>query len=253
MQCQVLADEGSGVPVVYAPGIDGSGRLMLGGASRIAACYRLVRLRYGAGSDRGHDSYEDLAAAAARALEERRVERALWIAESFGGGVALRVALDHPERVAGLLLVNTFAHYGRRARLLLARLTAPLVLPGVFFFCRNRLAPLALFGRRRDATAIREFRELPGTWFDQAYRRRLALVAGLDLRARLADVGQPVTLVCGDEDRVVDSVRQAQSMQDRLPDAVVHVVRGGGHLLLPLAELPWPSWLAELAQRARLG
>ena len=39
-------------------------------------------------------------------------------------------------------------------------------------------------------------------------------------------------------------------MQELLLDAELEVVAGGGHLVLPLAELPWVEWLEQLARRA---
>lgn len=35
------------------------------------------------------------------------VERAVLVGHSWGGGVALQIALDHPEQVAGLYLVSS--------------------------------------------------------------------------------------------------------------------------------------------------
>src|SRR5262245_41325916 len=105
MEARVIDVRGSGPPLVYVPGIDGSGELLLGTAARLAASFRLVRLRYGGDSSGG---YEELAASLVRVLDELEIERALLLAESFGVSVALETALDHPQRVAGLALVNGF-------------------------------------------------------------------------------------------------------------------------------------------------
>jgi alpha-beta hydrolase superfamily lysophospholipase len=82
------------------------------------------------------------------------------------------------------------------------------------------------------------------------YRRRLRMIAGLDLRGRLRDVRQPVALFAGDRDRIVASVPLGRAMQRGLPDAELEVIRGGGHLLLPLSSLPWEDWLEKLCVRA---
>src|SRR5207244_7275617 len=47
------------------------------------------------------------ATAMVRALDEADVDRALVIGYSWGGGVALALAENHPERVAGLVLVSS--------------------------------------------------------------------------------------------------------------------------------------------------
>ncbi len=46
-------------------------------------------------------------AAMARVLDEADVDRALVIGYSWGGGVALAIAEEHPERVAGLVLLSS--------------------------------------------------------------------------------------------------------------------------------------------------
>jgi len=60
-------------------------------------------------------AYDDLAADALRVLDDHGVERAVLAGASMGAHTALRVALDHPERVAGLVLA-TPAHVPGRER-----------------------------------------------------------------------------------------------------------------------------------------
>lgn len=250
MRTRLHADEGSGPPLVYVPGIDGSGEFLLGQAEVLARRFRLLRLRH-EGSDPDRDGYEAMAADVIEILERAGIGRALLLAESFGGGIVLQAALDHPERVAGLALVNSFPRFGRRLRLAMTRGVAPLVPQPLFRWARHTLAAWSLFGRRRDAEALRRFRSVPASRFDAAYRRRLRMIAALDLRPRLPELRPPVALFASTHDRVVDSVRQARAMAALLPDATVEIVTGGGHLILPL-DLPWTDWLLRLAERAHL-
>lgn len=50
-----------------------------------------------------HDSVTDLLAV----LDDRGIERAVLVGNSMGGALAIQAALEHPARVAGLLLVGT--------------------------------------------------------------------------------------------------------------------------------------------------
>jgi pimeloyl-ACP methyl ester carboxylesterase len=55
---------------------------------------------------------EELAASLVEALEESSVDPATLVGFSLGGGIALQIALDRPERVSALALVDTTAWPG---------------------------------------------------------------------------------------------------------------------------------------------
>jgi len=251
MIARLHADEGRGPLVVYVPGIDGSGDLLLGTAARLAQRMRLVRLRY---EPDGEDTYGALARGIGEILDGLGdgpgEGRAVLLAESFGVGVALQTALERPDRVAALALVNGFARYPSRGRLGLARLLAPFAVRPLFRSFRGSFGPWALFGPRREPGVVREFREAGGVQFDGAYRRRLSMIHRLDLLPRLEEVRQPVALFAADADLIVASVRAAREMEHRLPDATLEILPRAGHLVLPLADEPWAARLEVLRERA---
>jgi pimeloyl-ACP methyl ester carboxylesterase len=247
MQAEILTMRGIGPALVYVPGIDGSGELLLGTAARLEARFRLTCLRYAGGS--GGD-YGTLAASVAARIAECDGGRALVLAESFGVAVALRTALDHPACVAGLALVNGFAHFHGRAGLVLTRGVFALAPDAWIHAARARFAQRGLFAPRRDPAALTALLALRGDWFDARYRARLAWIQRLDLRGELARVRCPVSLFASDRDRVVDAVPAAREMAELLADAELTVLPEAGHLVLPLAGEPWVERLERLACRA---
>lgn len=250
MRAEVLSRRGRGLPVLYVPGIDGTGELLLGTASRLSAEFDLLRVAYESGGP--PDSYEGLARSIADCCRAEGFESCLVIAESFGGAVALQLALDHPDLVRGLMIVNSFAYFPSRANLGCSRLLTALIPRFAFDLGRRWFAPQALFGRRKDPEALEAFRKLDGAFFDADYRRRLTMIAGLDLRPRLGELALPVALFWGDQDRIVPSNRTMTELRNGLPDATAEVLPGAGHLILPLAEEPWVRRVADLAKRAAL-
>ena len=250
MIAEILSEAGEGPPVLYVPGIDASGELLLGTAASIENRFRLVRMRYLSEDvePRDSDPYTQLAASIADAT--KHLEPALIVAESFGGAVALQLALDYPKRFVGLMIVNSFAHYSPRFKIGLSRLVTPLVPGAVFKQGRRFLAPKTLFGDREDKEAVAAFQVIEGVRFDIGYRRRLRMVQKLDLRPRLAEIEQPIALYAADNDVIVDSVNEMQQMANSLPNATFEVVEGGGHLVLPLSEEPWVERLEAVAARA---
>ena len=254
MRAQIRYDAGHGVAVAFVPGIDGTGEYLLGTAPRISARFRLLTFRYPEGRPPAaeQDSYRDLARRVAEALAEREARPALILADSFGSGVALQLALDNPRMIAGLMLVNGFARYPARLRLGLSRIGAHLPVGALYRALRPHCVTPLLFGRREDARAVADFLAIPSAVMTPGYRRRLRMIQRLDLRARLGELRQPVALYASDRDRIVPSLRAARVMESALPDATFQVLEGAGHVVLPLEAEPWVERLETLARRAGL-
>ncbi|HVR28777.1 MAG TPA: alpha/beta hydrolase [Thermoanaerobaculia bacterium] len=275
MFTEVLSDRGQGPALIYLPGIDGSGQLLFGTAARLEQRFRLLRLRYRLSANPEHRTYHHLAASAVETVSLRGVDRMLLLAESFGGAVALRAALDFPSSVAGLALVNAFPHFRHRARLGCSRIGARCTPAWMLSFGRRLFGPRLLFGGAGEADAIAEFlgapprdatpgdppgpwRSAPRAWrgagpawtMSEGYPARLQMIQRLDLRGELGRVRQPVALFASTRDRIVDSVRQAREMARLLPDAELEILEGRGHIVLPVAEIDWPARMERLAERS---
>jgi pimeloyl-ACP methyl ester carboxylesterase len=247
MFAEVVSDRGQGVPLVYLPGIDGSGELLLGTAARLEQRFRLVRLRYRLSANPEHRTYHHLASSVVEAVSLRGVDRMVLLAESFGGAVALRAALDHPEAVAALALVNTFAHYRRRGRLSLSRVGLAVTPTWMIEAGRRIVGRWFLLGAQ-DAAEAKHV--LGGRWrLDPGYPARLRMIQGLDLRRDLARVEQPVALFASEHDRIVDSVRQASAIASALPNAELEILTGRGHVVLPAPDVDWPGRIERLLAR----
>lgn len=247
MIAKLRSELGTGAPVVYVPGIDGTGAFLMGTEERLGEHFHLFTLRYEAG---GEDTYEALARSVVETAAERIEGRFILLSESFGGAVALQAALDHPDKVAGLAVINSFCHYRRRVRIALSRWFGGFMTPKLFGFARRAVVPHGLLGPRRTPELVDAFLRTTLTKFDESYQARLAMIQGLDLRPRLAEIEQPVLLCAAENDRVVDSLPAARVMAAGLPNAELITLPNAGHLVLPLPEEPWVERLQRLAERA---
>ena len=111
-----IDDTGKGQPLVLLHGLTATRRYVLQGSRLLAReGYRLVSYdaRAHGESDPG-DGYEysDLAADLVSVLEERDIESAVLVGHSMGAATAVRVALERPELVTGLVQI-TPAYPGR--------------------------------------------------------------------------------------------------------------------------------------------
>lgn len=243
------ADGERGPTVVYLPGIDGTGELLLGTAERLTKFFRVVRLRYEGRGPADARLYERLASTAVDVLDDLGVDTAIVLAESFGGGVALQLALDHPERVSALALVNTFAWYPARLRARLSDLVFPFT-PTWVLRAGRRFAPAPIFfWPRHDSDAEARFERVTPGFEDAGYADRLSALRQLDLRERLKKIDCPVALFAATHDRVVPSSETMRTLEEGLPNATLETIDRAGHLVLPLSDEPWVDRLDALARR----
>ncbi|WP_342372271.1 alpha/beta hydrolase [Propioniciclava soli] len=168
---------------------------------------------------------------------------------SMGGGMSLGYALDHPDRVAGLLLFGTYGLADRQTSGLWARPTHWLswalvrtgalgALTGAYLGHRRLLVsslrgivrnPAELTSELVDAVVVEASRPDAFAAFGQWQRDQVLLSRmRTNYTPRLAEIGAPVLLVHGERDSGVPlaSIRDAAG---RLPDATLLVVVGAGH------------------------
>jgi 3-oxoadipate enol-lactonase len=104
---------GEGAPVVLLHGLTATHRYVVMGSKALERSGHRV-LAYDARahghSDPAHDpaayTYADLAADLGRVMDEHGIERAALAGASMGAHTLLRFALEHPERVAGLVVIT---------------------------------------------------------------------------------------------------------------------------------------------------
>jgi pimeloyl-ACP methyl ester carboxylesterase len=186
------------------------------------------------------------------ALDDRRIDRAVVVAHSWAGGIAVDLAVRHPERVAGLVLAASIGPgcVGAFDRLLARPFVGPSVTAVGFAGLRILLAarPLrARLARRATADAVDAARDLARV--RHAWRAFVAeqrcLVDSIDGVVRdLAAVATPTVVVCGEGDRVVTPAT-ARALANAIPGAELVAVRRAGH------DLPHdaPDVLADAALR----
>lgn len=251
LQADWCSIAGDGPELVYVPGLDGSGELLLGAAQRLEEHFRLGRLCYQLSEWRAPETaYAGLARSIVERFDADGITRPLIVAESFGVAVALRIALDFPERVRGLLLVNGFARYQNQARLRAGRALSAVLPPVLFRVGRYLGAQQSLFAPRKNAQVLTEFRALKRLKMDAGYRFRMAMIQSVDWLDELDRVACPTHVFASECDRVVGSVRAGKQIVERIPGARFELIPKAGHLVLALPEEPWIARLQTLAAEA---
>lgn len=265
-------DLGAGPPIVLVHGLAGESRnfdyLPL---QELAKRWRLVLVdRPGSGHSPRNDEGKARIAAQARIVRAfiaaMGFERPpLLVGHSLGGAIALAVALQDPECVAGLALIAPATHFHPHVPLPFR--TMAIRTPWFRrLFARTLAAPLAivstpavlaaLFGPDR---APRDFavrggglRSLRPEAFVGASTDMSAIEADLPAQQqRYGELRLPVRILYGEDDRVLDWKQQGETLRAKVPQAELEVIPGG-HMIPVTQAAATAAWLEESA-RAVLG
>jgi len=157
-------------------------------------------------------------------LDALGIARAVVGGHSMGGAIALTLALEAPERVAGLLLVGT----GARLR----------VVPGIVQAWADpaRASELAIsaagfsFGAGASPELLRAFAEGMAAVAPGVVHGDFTACDAFDVMERLGAIRAPARIVVGAEDRLTPP-KYAAFLRANLPGDGLLVVPGVGHMV----------------------
>jgi pimeloyl-ACP methyl ester carboxylesterase len=251
--------DGARVHVIEAGPADAPPLLLIHGASAnlrelwfplaaLAGEFRIVAYdRPGMGHStrqrRGAETLAAQARVAAAVLAATADTPAIVVGHSLGAAVGLRVALEHPELVAGVAAVAPASHPYAGDNAWWARLAATPILGPVF--CATiipALAPLFAKGGVADNFAPGP---APRNYYEDAgvglfFRPTTFRANALDVIAtkrefaaqapRYPEIFAPTIVVTGDKDRIVSPKRHARALAAELPAAELVIAPGAGHM-----------------------
>lgn len=193
-------------------------------------------------SRRGAETLAAQARVAAHALRASGEGPAIVVAHSLGAAVALRLALDEPGLVAGLVLVGPASHPYPGPNAWWARLAAAPLIGDVFCAFIPWLGPIA--GRAGIANNFAPS-HAPADYYSDAgvgliFRPGAFRASARDVCASNAEftaqapnypeIFAPAVIVTGDVDKVVSPKRHARALARDLPAAELVIAPNAGHM-----------------------
>jgi len=168
------------------------------------------------------------------ALFLRKVEAvpAHVVGISMGGAVALQLALDHPEAVRKLVLVNTFARLKPRSLNEALYLLARTVI-AVFLSPQKQAAMVAkrIFPRPEQESLRKKLYQRIINTNPCAYRAAMASLRRFNVVERLGELKMPTLVVTGSEDTTIPPEAQEELVRN-IPGARQVLIEGGGHAVI---------------------
>lgn len=233
---------GIGPAIVLVPGMDGTGELFYRQVPLLEKSYSVATyaLRDEA------TSMEVLADDLKRVIEQAAPEekRAIVMGESFGGTVALSMALKYPKHVSGLVILNSFPYFAPQFRLRLAIAGISLIPWGAMNLVRY-MTSFFMHSRHTHRDELKTFLELTARTTRRGYGNRLRILKTYDVRERLCELQCPTLFLAAENDHLIPSVAQARLMAERTSSATVRVLCGHGHICLIAPDVDMSSILAD--------
>ncbi|MCL4273416.1 MAG: alpha/beta fold hydrolase [Anaerolineales bacterium] len=195
--------------------------------------YALDLPGHGQSEGDGRQSIDEYADDVIRFMDAANIQAAVLAGISMGSAIALTLALSHPHRVAGLVLIGGGG--------------------------KMRVAPSILEGVENPGTFASTVETINANFFSNASHGLIRLSKqGLlktdpsvlfgdflacdqfDVTDRLAEIKIPALILCGEHDRMMPP-KFSHSLRDALPNAQLFMIENAGHM----AQLEQPDVVAE--------
>lgn len=168
-------------------------------------------------------------------LAEREGPAPILCGHSMGSAIALTLAIQHPEDIAGLILVGSGAKMGVDSAILQGLRTQ--TLKAIEQIITPRSFYSVDLGLGREARGALSVSNLP------VFLNDYLACQGFDVRAQLPRIVRKTLIVCGDKDAMAPP-KWSHYLHENIENSELFFVRDSGHML-PLEK---PETLGSLVQ-----
>lgn len=219
---------------VFLPGMDGTGQLLRTQTVGLEVAFDVRCLTIPPNDLSSWDVLSDQVVNLIEGELQINPHRLVYLCgESFGGALAIKVALKAPQLFNRIILVNPASAFHRRPWLNWASQFIYLVPPCFFNFSAIGLLPflasLGLVERNIRQDLLKTMRLVP----PETVLWRMSLIREFDVdEGQLRRFTVPVLLIASALDRLLPSVTEARYLVKNLPDAKMVVLPYSGHACL---------------------
>lgn len=238
-----------GLPIVMLHGASSNLEVMRPLAERLARTHRVILLDRPGHGWSTRENFSDStpqpqARMIAEALQKLGLGQAIVVAHSWSGALALRIVLDHPDRVAGLMMLAPVAYpwpggvsqynYVVTTPVIGALLAYTVTLPlGLLLADSGSSSVFAPQTMPRDFVQNSATRLLlrPREFVANAWDLVTLRAAMAEQAPRYGSITAPITIIAGDVDKTVSTHIHSQPLAKTAKKTKLIVLNGVGHMI----------------------
>lgn len=152
-------------------------------------------------------------------LRKNQIENPIIVGHSFGGAVATKLAILHPESVSKLILVGASAIRQPHRKIILLKKAADFIKP----LMPEKLRKFILKLLKLDKT---DYAQIDSPELKETFKN----VIGEDLKPFLPSIKLPTLVIWGEKDAVTP-LSEGKLIAENIPNAKLAVIKNAGHFL----------------------
>lgn len=218
---------------VFLPGMDGTGRLLQAQTAGLESAFDVRCLAIPPDDLTDWQVLTENVVALVKAELQQSPDRPVYLCgESFGGCLAMKVALHTPQLFDRIILVNPASSFRRKPLVMWGAQVTRWVPEFVYRLSSITLMPfLAYLGRVAEGDrqafydAVLSVPQRTSIW-------RLSLLSDFDVDEQLKQLQQPILLLASAADRLLPSLTEVEHLARFFPNAQTVVLPHSGHACL---------------------
>ncbi|MGP1382963.1 MAG: alpha/beta fold hydrolase [Thainema sp.] len=219
---------------IFLPGMDGTGELLRTQLDGLERSFDIRCLSVPADDLTNWDGLVEQVVRLIRQEVRSHLKRPVYLCgESFGGCLALKLAVAHPTIFDRMILINPASSYGQLPWMHWGSGLTPLIPSPLYQLSTYGLLPFLAALERMDEHARQALLEAMQFVSQKSSAWRLSLLRDFHLpKTQLKAITRPVLLVAGQADRLLPSVLEVQRLARYLPNAKTRILPNSGHACL---------------------
>lgn len=159
-----------------------------------------------------------------RYLKDNKIEQPIIIGHSFGGTVAVKLALLYSDGISKLILVDASAIRQPRRKIILLKKTADILKPLLSEKLRKFILKLLKYNKT-------DYSQIESLELKETFKK----IINEDLKPDLYLIKSPTLVIWGEKDKITP-INEGKIISENIPDAKLSIIKNTGHF--PFLEKP---------------